>query len=258
MHKGTIVPLITPLDGGVVAEKGVQRLIESVRAEVTGLMPALSSGEGWALSEQQWLDMVGYTLRHANGLPVLAGIQLPDTRSVIERSLVAEDLGVAAVVVTTPFGADVSQDAILAHYRELRAAVQVPIFLYNEQALSGNHIAVETLLRICELPGIAGIKESSGDAELTSRIAAELSIPVFEGWENLLSEVTGVAGLIGPLANLEPGLCNAMLAEPSARRQSAINEACVRYGVFKDDWYRWVKQELRSRGVIDSDEVVAP
>jgi 4-hydroxy-tetrahydrodipicolinate synthase len=257
MYAGTIVPLITPLDGGAVAEKGVQRLIESVRAEVAGLMPTLSSGEGWALSEQQWLDMVSYTLRHANGLPVLSGIQLPDTKSVIERSLVAEELGVSAVVVTTPFGADVSQDAILAHYRELRAAVQVPIFLYNEQALSGNHIAVETLLRICDLPGIAGIKESSGDAALTSKIAAELSIPVFEGWENLLSEVTGVAGLIGPLANLEPGLCNAMLAEPSARKQAAINEACEKFGVFKDDWYRWVKQELRSRGVIDSDEVVA-
>ncbi|MFE2012720.1 dihydrodipicolinate synthase family protein [Streptomyces sp. NPDC059491] len=254
-YSGTIVPLITPLDEhGTVDERSVARLVDHVRAEVSGLMPALTSGEGWALDARQWHDVVAYTVEHADGLPVLAGIQLPDTDAVIERARTAAALGADAVVVTTPFGADVTQDAIVAHYRSIRAALDLPVFLYNEEALSGNRIAFETLLRICkEIPGIVGIKESSGDAAFTREMAeAGTGIPVFEGWENLLVDARGIQGFIGPLANLEPGLCNAMLVDPTPDRQAEINTVCERYGVFRDDWYRWVKKELHRRGVISS------
>lgn len=260
-HSGTIVPLVTPLTkAGEVSEPSVRRLVGSVRDEVTGLMPALSTGEGWKLSDRQWHDVVAYTIRHADGLPVLAGVQSPTTEEVITRAKQAQDLGVAAIAVTTPFSPDLTQEEIYEHYRAIREAVTVPLFIYNEKALSGNQIELDTLVRICALPGVVGIKESSGSAEFTRRLVAAVpEIPVFEGWENLLHEVTGpggVAGFIGPLANLEPGLANAMLAEPSERRQREIDETCERYGLFKDDWYRHLKKELHRRGVIDTDVVV--
>ncbi|MBT3073044.1 MULTISPECIES: dihydrodipicolinate synthase family protein [Streptomyces] len=254
-YTGTIVPLITPLDPtGTVDGKSVGRLVDHIRTEVTGLMPALTSGEGWKLDARQWHDMVAHTVSHAQGLPVLAGIQLPGTEAVVERALLAARLGVDAVVVTTPFGKDVGQDAIVEHYKALRAASDIPLFLYNEEALSGNRIEYDTLLRICsEIPGVVGIKESSGDPAFTRRMAsAGTDVPVFEGWENLLVDAAGIDGFIGPLANLEPALCNAMLVDPTPDRQSEINAVCKRYGVFEDDWYRWVKKELHTRGVIDS------
>ncbi|MFV6029897.1 dihydrodipicolinate synthase family protein [Streptomyces sp. NPDC056264] len=257
-YSGTVVPLITPLDEhGVVDEQSVVRLLDHIRAEVSGFMPALTSGEGWKLDARQWQDVVTYTVRHAGGLPVLAGIQLPDTDAVIDRARTAAAIGADAVVVTTPFGAEVTQDDIVEHYKAIRAALDIPIFLYNEEALSGNRIEFDTLIRICkEIPGIVGIKESSGDAAFTRNMAeAGTGIPVFEGWENLLVDARGIDGFIGPLANLEPSLCNAMLVDPTPDRQAEINTVCERYGVFKDDWYRWVKKELHVRGVISSPTV---
>ncbi|WP_406056967.1 dihydrodipicolinate synthase family protein [Streptomyces sp. NBC_01077] len=257
-YSGTVVPLITPFDEhGVVDEQSVVRLLDHIRTEVNGFMPALTSGEGWKLDARQWQDVVTYTVRHAGGLPVLAGIQLPDTDAVIDRARTAAAIGADAVVVTTPFGADVTQDRIVEHYQAIRAAVDIPIFLYNEEALSGNRIEFDTLIRICkEIPGIVGIKESSGDAAFTRKMAeAGTGIPVFEGWENLLVDARGIDGFIGPLANLEPSLCNAMLVDPTPDRQAEINTVCERYGVFKDDWYRWVKKELHQRGVIGSPTV---
>ncbi|MGW2301582.1 dihydrodipicolinate synthase family protein [Streptomyces sp. NPDC001809] len=257
-YSGTVVPLITPLDEhGVVDEASVVRLLDHIRTEVSGFMPALTSGEGWKLDARQWQDIVTYTVRHAGGLPVLAGIQLPDTDAVIERAKAAAAIGADAVVVTTPFGTDVTQDGIVEHYKAIRAALDIPIFLYNEEALSGNRIEFDTLIRICkEIPGIVGIKESSGDAAFTRNMAeAGTGIPVFEGWENLLVDARGIDGFIGPLANLEPSLCNAMLVDPTPDRQAEINTVCERYGVFKDDWYRWVKKELHQRGVIASPTV---
>jgi 4-hydroxy-tetrahydrodipicolinate synthase len=139
----------------------------------------------------------------------------------------------------------------------LRASVDVPIFVYNETAVSGNAIELETLVRICGLPGVVGIKESSGSPAFTRQlVTAGTGVPVFEGWENLLLESAGVAGFIGPLASLEPGLCNRMLAAPSAELQKEIDEQCERLGIFRDDWYRWVKKALHERGILSSDLVV--
>lgn len=258
MYAGTIVPLVTPLDAtGAVSQPGVDRLVESVHGEVTALIPALSSGEGWLLTERQWTDMVSFTKKYSRGLPVLAGVQLATTAEVVDRARAAVALGADGVVVTTPFRAELSQEEIYQHYRNLRESVAVPLFVYHESVLSGNRIEVDTLRRICELPDVVGIKESSGSAELTREIVATLpGIPVFEGWENLLIHATGTAGFIGPLANLEPALCNAMLAEPTPALQAAIDAACERYQLFRADWYRWVKRELHRRGVLDTDVVV--
>jgi 4-hydroxy-tetrahydrodipicolinate synthase len=257
-YSGTIVPLVTPLDAaGQVSIPSVGRLVASVRRQVTGLMPALSSGEGWKLSERQWTDMVAATVACADGLPVLAGLQVPDTAAVLDRARLAVRLGVDAIVVTAPFGAGVGQEDIWAHFRTVISTVDVPLFVYNESALSGNEIEFDTLVRICRLPGVVGVKESSGSAELTSRLAAAVpGVPVFEGWENLLTAARGIAGMVGPLANLEPELCNAVLADPSGPRQAEVNAACERFSVFQDDWYRSVKRELHRRGVVETDRTV--
>lgn len=258
MYRGLIVPLVTPLEeGGVVSERSVQTLVNSVRQEATALMPTLSSGEGWRLSEQQWRSMVTYTKAHACGLPVLAGIQLKDTLDVIARARMAMAMGVDAIVVTTPFCRDISQDAIYEHYRALRAEVGAPLFIYNEAAVSGNAIDLETLLRICCMPGVVGIKESSGSAKLIAQlVAANTGVPVFQGWENLLLESPGVDGYVLALANLEPALCNAMLARPSAELQARISAVCDQHGLFRQDWYLWLKKELYRREIIQSENVV--
>lgn len=257
MYSGTITPLITPLDDtGAVSERCVERLIDSLRGHVTALMPALSSGEGWALTDQQWLQMVAATLVHSRGLPVLAGSLLSETSAVIWRAQQAATLGVDGVVVTTPFGDEITQEQIYQHYAAIRVAVEIPLFVYNEALISGNHIELDSLVRVCQLPGVVGIKESSGSPEQTKRIVdAVPQVPVFQGWEHLLLATGDVAGFVGPLANLDPGLCNRMLAEPTGQRQVEINDACVRYGLHDEDWYRSVKAELMRRGILDTDRV---
>ncbi|GLZ75945.1 dihydrodipicolinate synthase family protein [Actinorhabdospora filicis] len=258
MYHGVIVPLVTPLtDAGEVSPQCVARLIDSVRDEVTAVMPTLSSGEGWLLDEARWRDMVAATVTYAAGLPVLAGVQLPTTDEVVARARVAADLGADAIVVTTPFRKGLSQDELYRHYAVVGEQTALPLFVYHEEAISGNRLDLDTLVRVCALPGVAGIKESSGDAELTRQIARAVpAVPVFEGWENLLVEAEGTAGFIGPLANLEPGLCGLMLRERTQENQDEINAVCERLGLYKDDWYRWTKAELKRRGVIESDRTV--
>lgn len=256
---GVIVALVTPLTAsGEICEPDIARLIASVRPHVRALVPALSTGEGWALSDGQWSQLIASTVHHASGLPVLAGIECPKTTEVITRAQLAAELGAYAVVITTPYGAEVSQQEMYQHYAAVTRASPLPVIVYHESAVSGNSLRLDTLLRVCELAGVVAVKDSSGSAKFTRRlIAAAPEVSVFQGIEALLPEAGDVDGYIVALANVEPALCAALFAEPSAARAAEMQAACERYGLARSDWYHMIKSELHRRGVLTTARIIS-
>ncbi len=257
MYSGIIPPLVTPVDYKKdVCEQSVKNLIDFVRPYSTALMPTLSSGEGWALNDKQWEDMIRFTIKHSSGLPVLVGVEYKTTGEVLDKVRKAQRLGVDAVVVTTPFEKDITQDEICQHFEQIKE-VGVPVFIYNEKAISGNSIEYETIERICRLGNIVGIKEASGSVDFTKRLVdSGLEVPVFQGWEHLCYQSKGVDGYIVPLANLEPRVCSEMLRNPTAKMQSEIDSLCKGYNILGDDWYIFLKKELQQRGTITTERVI--
>ena len=255
---GVIVPLVTPFDAdGHVSTEDVRRLVDHLAGRVHGLLPALSSGEGWLLDDHQWTSMVRATRQAAAGLPVLAGILAAETADVVTRAQRAAAIGVDAVVATTPFGINVSQSRIVAHYEEILAAIDLPLVIYDEFLLSGNHIACDTLNRLCKMPRVAGIKESMGSMQRTRQVVVENPwVPVFEGWEHLLGEVAGIQGCITALANLQPELCAAQLHAPTADRRFTIEALVHQHHLHGPEWVRSLKAELVRRGVLRSARVL--
>lgn len=131
MYKGIIPPLVTPIDSqGNVSEQSIKNLIDFVKIYSSALMPTLSSGEGWALNDKQWEDMIRLTIKHSSGLPVLAGAENKTTKEVVTKARKARGLGAQAIVVTTPFNKDISQEEIYKHFQQIKK-VDIPIFIYN-------------------------------------------------------------------------------------------------------------------------------
>lgn len=258
MYHGIIPPLITPLnDAGDVDEESVRRLIAYVEPYSTALMPTLSSGEGWALNETQWRDMVIYTKRYSHNKPVLAGILLPTTKEVTRRAMLAKELGVDAIVITTPFEKNITQEQIFYHFKSITEVGGIPVFVYNEEVISGNAITFETIKKIINLGNIVGIKEASGSIEFTKElIMGNFGVPIFQGWENLCYESKGVDGYILPLSNLEPKLCLEMFENPTVEKQKMIDNFCEKYNLLDKTWYKELKKELKMRGIISSDKSV--
>lgn len=257
MYSGIIPPLVTPVDyNGNVCEQSVKNLVDFVKPYSATLMPTLSSGEGWALNYKQWEDMIRLTIKHSSGLPVLVGVEYKTTEEVVEKARKAQRLGVDAVVITTPFERDISQDEIYRHFEQIER-VGIPVFIYNEEAISGNSIEYETIERICRLGNIVGIKEASGSADFTKRLVdSGLEVPVFQGWEHLCYQSEGVDGYIVPLANLEPRVCSEMLKNPTVEKQSEIDSLCKKYNILRGDWYVFLKKELQERGTITTERVI--
>ena len=259
MTKDLVVPLVTPVGpSGEVVEDDVRRLVESVGVHATALMPTLSSGEGWRLSPEQWEDMVAATLRHSFGLPVYAGVELPTTCTVVDRAQVAASLGVDAVVATTPFTPVIDSEAVINHFRVILERAGVPLLIYNESVLSGNTCAADVLAQCSALPGVVGVKESSGAAATVACLMeARVGVPIYQGWEHLIGEPPGVAGCAVSLANLEPAWCRQLAEDPSPAGRERVDRACQQYHLDADDWYRHLKTELVRRGILTSSRPVA-
>jgi 4-hydroxy-tetrahydrodipicolinate synthase len=247
---GVLVPLVTPLtETGEVSVPCVASHVESVRPHAAGLLPGLSTGEGSRLSKPQWSDMLAATIESARGLPVIVGVLLADAAKIAERVAgVAEHLH--AVAVAPPFRPDATQDDAYAHFRALRSATATPILIYNESHLSGVTMNVQTIRRVCDLGGVAAIKDSSGRIDIGRELATTAGVPVFQGCEQLLADSAPLAGSAVGLANLEPALCARAQSDPSATTASVVADAVRRYGLDGPTWYSDVKRELVRRGVI--------
>ena len=190
-------------------------------------------------------------------LPVIVGVESNTTAEVIKRAIIAKEMGVAAIVITTPFNKNISQKEIYLHFKNVSDEVDIPIFIYNESEISGCSISIETIKRIYKLKNIVGIKEASGSIRFTRQlISSGVDIAVYQGWEHFCLQSKGVHGYVLPLSNIEPKLCFDMFEEPTRERQIKINFYCKKYKITGNRWYLELKKELYRRGIIKTNKAI--
>jgi len=131
-----------------------------------------SNGEAATLEPEERMAL----LRAARETPgtVVAGTGLESTRGTVELTRRAADLGADAVLVLTPhfYANRMSPDALRRHYLAVAEATSVPVLLYSVPVFTGIPIPPELTIDLGRHPGIAGIKDSSGDVAAISRVAA--------------------------------------------------------------------------------------
>jgi 4-hydroxy-tetrahydrodipicolinate synthase len=104
---------------------------------VDGLVIAGTSGEFIALENEERIRLFRLAREVAAGrVPVIAGSGHYSTRLTIELSREACKCGADAVIVILPYYQKPPKSAVVRHFREVRAAVDVPIMLYNNPANS--------------------------------------------------------------------------------------------------------------------------
>lgn len=254
------VPLVTPLnDRGEVCKQSVSRLIANTQRYATGFIACLTSGEGWLLDESQWETMLRTTLSIAGSKRVIAGIERPDTAEVVRYAIKAQKLGAEAVMFPTPFGPEVTQAEMVAHFAAVHEATDLNLYIYNETSLSQNTAQLETLIEISTLPRVIGIKDSPPELRSQADIdwLRHQGLAYYLGWEHWLSTGLYSDGQTVSLANLEPAVCYlaARSSDPAVRE--FIGELTVKFGLDQEDWYRHIKDELMARGVLLSNQTVA-
>lgn len=213
--RGIIPPMITPLsEADTLDHHGLERLIEHILAgAVHGLFILGTTGEGPSLSSRLRRELISLVCDQVAGrVPVLVGITDTSWAESVSLARHAHQAGAAALVVAPPPYFATTQQELLGYLGRLAASVPLPVFLYNMPVHTKVFIEAETVVAAAEIPGIIGLKDSSGQMAyfhtVRSLLAERPDFSLLVGPEELLAEtiLLGGHGGVNGGANLFPHL----------------------------------------------------
>ncbi len=191
--------LVTPFDkDGNVDEPGVRRLAKrQIDAGIHFLVPCGTTGESPTLTEDERVRVVELVVNEAGGqVPVLAGAGGYDTREVIHVGQRMKQAGAAGILSVTPYYNKPTPEGLYQHYRAISEGVGLPIIVYNVPGRTGLNVDPVTLARLATIPGIAGVKEASGNMSQICEVCrlAPGGFVVLSGDDSLTLPVMSVGG----------------------------------------------------------------
>jgi len=162
---GVWLPVITPFKDGEIDYAGYQRLVEYyVGAGVAGIIPLGTTGESPTIDEAEAEALIERTVATVRSrVPILIGVGGNDTRKVVKAVKRLEAHAVQGILSVCPYYNRPSQDGMREHFTRVAEATDRPILIYNIPYRTGVNLTNETLLRLAEVPNIAGVKDSSGN-----------------------------------------------------------------------------------------------
>ena len=114
--------------------------------------------------------------RRAHDRLVLVGTGLESTRATVALTAKAADAGADAVLVLTPhyYKAQMTVESLRAHFEAVASASPVPVYLYSVPVFTGIPFPAVLAKEMAPHPNVRGMKESSGDLALMSRILSSV------------------------------------------------------------------------------------
>lgn len=218
LFRGAATALVTPmLPDGEIDTDALRRLVEfQISNGISGLVPVGTTGESATLSHPEHHYVMDIVAEQANGrVPIIVGAGSNSTREAISLTQHARAIGASAVLSVAPYYNKPTQLGFYEHYKAIVEAVDIPVFIYNVPGRTGSNITAETTLRLAELPGIAGIKEASGNLPQVMEILRHRpnNFVVLSGDDALTLPMMalGADGVISVVANEVPFLFSQMV-----------------------------------------------
>jgi 4-hydroxy-tetrahydrodipicolinate synthase len=190
------------------------------------------------MSVNQRKKVVEVSVDHVrNRIFVVAHVGTTNTKDSVELAKHAEENKADAVASVPPYYYRHDDRTVLEYYKELVKAVKIPVYVYNNPALSGFTVTPSFLVKLADI-GVKGIKDSSFSLVEFSHFLIELAdredFTFIIGTEALAfpALMMGAKGCISGLANAFPepvvSLYNAVMKggyEEAAKLQLKVNEA---------------------------------
>jgi len=165
--QGICLPLVTPFRDGALDEASLRRMVRHYLAQpVDGFILAATTGEGLTIDEEETERLVAIVAADIGGKrPVYLGISGSDTRKMAKTLARTAAWPVDGTLIACPYYTRPSQEGIYRHFAALAGAAGRPILVYNIPYRTGVNMSNDTLLRLAELPNIAGVKDCCADQQ---------------------------------------------------------------------------------------------
>lgn len=221
---GAGTALVTPFtSNGAIDEKALRSLVDwQIDEGIHFLVPCGSTGEAATMTLEEHKRVVGITIEQAKGrVPIVAGAGSNDTQKAIALSKEMKALGATHLLHTSPMYNKPPQRGIVAHFKAIADAVDLPIVVYNVPGRTGSNIEAKTTLEMAKIKGIAAVKEASGSLAQISDIirGRDNDLSILSGDDEMTLPVMALGGdgIISVISNATPKLmaelCNKMMAK---------------------------------------------
>src|SRR5215475_1539181 len=171
MHSinGFVPAIVTPFDAkGEIQVTDFENIVRwSVDIGADGICIAGDNGESWALSLEERRTLLR-TARQlvVNKIPLILGASAATTKQSIKYAeAAAEEHADAILLMPQTYVLKASRSELLAHFRGVAGAVDIPIVAYNSPRRSGISMSVDDIAAVCDVAPIVGLKESTRDIQ---------------------------------------------------------------------------------------------
>jgi 4-hydroxy-tetrahydrodipicolinate synthase len=200
-------------------DKNVQFLLNR---GVSGVCVNGATGEYAGCSNEERLEAVSRARRlsGSNGL-LVAAVGSMRWEETVRLALEAEDAGADALLIPAPHFFSYEQGDLAEFYRQTVAKVHVPALIYNLPAFTGGLDPQVAVGLICEVEGIAGVKDSSGRLDILEALSLDDRGAVrLVGNDSVLAPALSRGlcdGTISGVAGVLPELTLALVASASGQ-----------------------------------------
>ena len=210
IFKGCGTAIVTPFnENGVNFEEFGKLIEDQIRNNGDALIVCGTTGEASTMTKEEKEETIKFAIEKVNKrVPVIAGTGGNCTANVIEMTKFAENVGVDAVLIVTPYYNKTTQEGLVAHYKAIAKETSLPIILYSVPGRTGVNILPETCKKLAEIENVVAIKEASGNLSQVAEIASlcRENLWIYSGNDDQILPVLSLGGLgvISVLSNVAP------------------------------------------------------
>ncbi|MCZ0702617.1 4-hydroxy-tetrahydrodipicolinate synthase [Natronobacillus azotifigens] len=256
-----LTAMVTPFnEQNKVDYDKVTELIEYlIDQDSDGLIIAGTTGESPTLTNEEKVQLFKHTVKVVNGrVPIIAGTGSNNTKNSIALTKEAEEAGVDALLLVTPYYNKPNQAGLYQHFLALAESTSLPIMLYNIPGRTMVHLTVETIVALSKIDNIVSVKESSGNLDAISQIIEQTddSFTVYSGDDSLTLPLKsiGADGVVSVSSHIVGKEMKQMLNaydEGNVKEAAAIHRRLlpIMRGLFMAPSPAPVKAALRMKGI---------
>ncbi|MGH2867466.1 MAG: 4-hydroxy-tetrahydrodipicolinate synthase [Solirubrobacteraceae bacterium] len=214
-----LTAMVTPFDerGHVDEEAAVTVMNHLVEHGSDGLVMCGTTGEAATLDDEEHLGMIALAVGEMRGRArIIAGVGSNDTRHAVRLTERASEIGPDGLLSVNPYYNRPSRRGIIAHYREVVRATDLPILLYNIPQRTGADLPNDLLAELGQLDHVVGVKQANPD-----NLAPIDGMMIYAGNDDMLADVLdlGEPGGILTGSHLFGLEMRRMVDEPERRRE---------------------------------------
>lgn len=210
LFTGSGVAIVTPMKNDSIDFEKLGELLDwHVECGTDAIIICGTTGEASTLDDDEHKEAIKFAVEKINKrIPVIAGTGSNSTNHAIMMSVYAEEVGVDGLLLVTPYYNKATQKGLIAHFRAIADAVNIPIILYNVPGRTSVNIDPSTVLELSKHKNIQAVKEASGNISQIAEIASIMpeGFKLYSGNDDMIVPLMSLkgSGVISVVANILP------------------------------------------------------